>query len=55
MEKLNLKKFESISLKKEDLVKIQGGNGETAGGKDSVGHYSYDYDRGNGHIRRYYI
>jgi hypothetical protein len=58
MEKLNLKKFENISLKKDDLAKIQGGYGsigETNGGRDGVGNvFQYDYHRGNGHCRNYY-
>jgi hypothetical protein len=31
MEKLSLKKFETIVLKKDDLVKIQGGYGTPTG------------------------
>jgi hypothetical protein len=31
MEKLSLKKFETVVLKKDDLVKIQGGYGRPSG------------------------
>jgi hypothetical protein len=56
MEKLNLKKFENISLKKDDLAKIQGGYGQdTEGGRHSNGsYYQSDYNRGNGYIRYYF-
>jgi hypothetical protein len=36
MEKINLKKFETVVLKKEDSVKIQGGYGKPTGYWDTA-------------------